>query len=259
VPRATQPLAGRRVAVTRAQSAEDALTPALLALGAEVVEAPSIAIADPVSFADLDAALARLERFAWIAFASANAVDRVAARAAEIGVPRAALARPRLAAVGKATARRAANVLRPPDLVPVEASGAALAAAMAPHVRGVQVLVPRAEAGRPELVDGLTRAGAEVHAPVAYRTVPASRESLAPLAAALEARSVDAVLFASPSAVRSVVSALAENGTTLAGVVLGAIGPTTAAQLTALGLRVDVQPTVATGPALAAALAETLR
>lgn len=252
------PLAGRRIAVTRAGGADDPLARALVALGAEVLDAPSIAIADPEQWSELDAALRGIESFHWVAFASAVAVERTVARAGTLGVTGESLRRPALAAVGQATARRLAELVRAPDLVPTEANGAALADALAPRVAGRRVLVPRAAEGRTELFDGLARAGAEVCAPVAYRTLPVSPEALAPLRAALEAGSVDAVLFASPSAVRSVVGALGPAKALLGRVALGAIGPTTAAALTALELPVAVQPGAATVADLARAVADRL-
>jgi uroporphyrinogen-III synthase/uroporphyrinogen III methyltransferase/synthase len=104
------------------------------------------------------------------------------------------------------------------------------------------VLVPRAAEGRPELVAGLVSAGAEVVAPVAYRTVPAPPEALAPLADLLEAGRVDAVAFASPSAVKSVAGALGPRAGLLGRALLAAIGPTTAEALRAAGLPVGALP-----------------
>jgi uroporphyrinogen-III synthase/uroporphyrinogen III methyltransferase/synthase len=250
-------LARRRVAVTRASQGEDALAERLRELGAEVLEFPAIATAPPESWDDLDAALRDLGRFDWIAFASGAAVEATARRLAELGLP------PpppgvRLAAVGPATAERLARALRPADLVPAEARGAALAEALAPHVRGRRVLVPRAAEGRPELLEGLRAAGAEVRAPSAYRTVAASPESLRPLADLLERGAVDAVAFASPSAVRSVVAALGGRAGLLARAAVAVIGPTTAEAVRAAGLRVDVQPSESSAGALAEAIAERL-
>lgn len=252
------PLAGRRVVVTRGVGGEDALAARLRALGAEVVELPSIAVGPPEDPAPLDAALLGLGRFAWAAFASGNAVERTVARLDALAVPRAALADLRLACVGPATAARLAALVREPDLMPAEHTGAALAAALARHVAGRAVLVPRAAEGRPELVDGLAAAGAEVAAPVAYRTVPAPPEALAPLAGLLEAGRVQAVAFASPSAVRSVVGALGGRAGLLRRALLGAIGPTTAAALREVGLEPGAVPAEHTAEGLAAALAAAL-
>jgi uroporphyrinogen-III synthase/uroporphyrinogen III methyltransferase/synthase len=252
-----RPLRGRTIAVTRGEAAGgDPLAARLRELGAAVLEVPSIALADPESWAPLDAALRELQRFDWVVFASGNGVDRALDRAAALGV-----ALPgrdvRLAAVGPATAERLAARWRAPDLVPSEARGEALAAALAPEVRGRRVLVPRAADGRPELVDGLVAAGAQVAAPAAYRTVAAPAAALAPLADALGRGAVDAVAFAAPSAVRSVLAALGGPGR-LAGVTLAAIGPTTAEALRTAGLAPPVLPERSTAVGLAEAIARRL-
>ena len=164
----------------------------------------------------------------------------------------------RLAAVGRGTAERLRRLLRAPDLVPDEARGAALAAALALRAGGRRVLVPRAAEGRPELVDGLAAAGAHVVAAACYRTVAAPAEAIAPLGDRLAAGEVDAVAFASPSAVKSVVSGLGDRARLLAGCVLAAIGPTTSAALAEAGLAVSVTPEAATARDLAEAIARHL-
>jgi uroporphyrinogen-III synthase/uroporphyrinogen III methyltransferase/synthase len=253
------PLAGRTIAVTRGEKRNDPLAVCLRELGARVVEVPSITFAPPASYGPLDEALRDLSRFAWAVFASANGVERTLDRATQLGITSERWRGVKLAAVGPATAERLALGLRVPDLVPGEARGSALAAALAPIVGGRAVLVPRAEEGRPELVDGLLRAGAEVCAPTAYRTIAVGREALQPLTDALARGEVDAIAFASPSAVRSVVAALGDDAPAiLRRVVLAAIGPTTSSALRAFGLIPEVEPAEYTVPALAAALADRL-
>jgi len=255
-------LDGRTIVVTRGAEpagGEDALGARLRELGAAVVECPAIATAPPEDQAPLDAALRDLAGFAWAAFASATAVERTAARLDALGLARGALADLRLACVGPATSERLGALVRPPDLVPLEATGAALAEALARHVRGgVRVLVPRAAEGRPELLDGLRAAGAEVVAPAAYRTVAASPEALRPLGDLLAAGGADAVAFASPSAVRAVVAALGPRAALLGRTLLGAIGPTTGAALLEAGFSAGAVPARHTAADLADALAAVL-
>jgi uroporphyrinogen-III synthase/uroporphyrinogen III methyltransferase/synthase len=254
-------LSGRTVVVTRPAGGPDALADRLRELGASVRELPALELAPPADPRPLDAALRELDRFAWVVFASAPAVERVLARLEALGLPAAALSSRALAAVGPATAARLAQALRPPDLVPAEATGAALAAALGPRARGQRVLVPRPAEGRPELVEGLSAAGAEVVAVEAYQTRPAPPARLAPLRTWLLAGELDAVAFASPSAVRAVVEALGSDAAILGRSgrpILGAIGPTTAAALREYGLSPGVTPTRYTGWDLAEALAERL-
>jgi uroporphyrinogen-III synthase/uroporphyrinogen III methyltransferase/synthase len=248
----------RTVVVTRGKGREDALTARLRALGAAVRDLPAIDFGPPVDGAPLDAALGALGAFEWAVFTSSTAVACTVERLASLGVGVEALSRLRLAAVGPATAEALARAVREPDLVPLEAKGESMAAALAPHVAGRRVLFPRPAEGRPETTSGLLAAGAILTAVEAYRTVSAPRERLAPLGAWLAAREVDAVLFASPSAVRAVVAALGERRPLLGGVLVGAIGPTTAEAIRAEGLEVGVQPERYTGAALAEAVAAVL-
>jgi uroporphyrinogen-III synthase len=250
-------LDGRCVAVTRGKGGEDGLSARLRELGAKVLDVPAIAVAPPESWEALDEALSALAQFDWIAFASATAVDATLSRIATLGLSPPPMGT-RIAAVGKATADRLQNRLRAPDLVPETANGWSLAAAMAPYVRGRRVLVPRAADGRPELMEGLVAAGADVTAVACYRTVAASSLQVEPLGEAILDGTVHAVTFASPSAVRSIVAGLGARAALLDRCALAAIGPTTAAALQEAGLRVTVVPAAATAPDLAEAIARHL-
>lgn len=251
-------LAGRTVVVTRPAGGPDALAARLRELGAVVRELPAIELAPPEDLGPLDAALRSLGQFEWVVFASAAAVDRVLARMASLGLAKAALAAPKLAAVGPATAARLGAALRAPDAVPATATGAVLAHELAPAVRGRRVLLPRPAEGRPELVEGLAAAGAEVTEVEVYRTEPVGAERLAPLRAWLAAGEIDAVAFASPSAVRAVLGALGVDAPLLGRVFLAAIGPTTAQALREAGLAPALVPDRHTGPDLADAIARGL-
>jgi uroporphyrinogen-III synthase/uroporphyrinogen III methyltransferase/synthase len=251
-------LDGRTVVVTRGAGAGDAIAARLAELGARVRVLPSITFAPPADPAPLDAALRGLGAFDWVVFASGTAVDRTVERLKALGLDPSVLAARALAAVGPATAARLSVAVRAPDLVPGEATGEAMAAALAASVRGRRVLVPRPAQGRPELLDGLRAAGADVTSVVAYRTVPAPPEELRPLAGWIAAGEVDAVAFASPSAVEAVTAALGGSAPLLGRVLLGAIGPTTAGALRAAGLPVGAMPAVHAGRELAEAIAARL-
>jgi uroporphyrinogen-III synthase len=64
-----------RILITRFPHQASALAEHLRTLGAEPILIPTIEIVDPASFAPLDAALAQLDRFHWLLFTSANAVE----------------------------------------------------------------------------------------------------------------------------------------------------------------------------------------
>jgi uroporphyrinogen-III synthase/uroporphyrinogen III methyltransferase/synthase len=248
----------RTVVVTRAGGGPDALSDRLRELGADVRELPAIAFTAPADPGPLDAALRGLTGFDWVVFASATAVERVLDRLAELGLSPEVLAGRALAAVGPATAERLRSRLRVPELVPGDATGQGLARALAPSVRGRRVLLPRPAEGRPEILQDLAAAGAEVSAVEAYRTVPAPPERLACLGAWIRGREVDAVAFASPSAVRAAAEALGPDAPVLGRVLLAAIGPTTARALRDLGLAPGAVAERHTGRDLAEAIAARL-
>ena len=69
-----------RILVTRAPKQGSTLAGHLRAHGLEPVLLPTIEIAEPTSFAPLDAALAHLDTFHWLLFTSANAAEALANR-----------------------------------------------------------------------------------------------------------------------------------------------------------------------------------
>ena len=74
------PLFGRRIVVTRASDKVSTFARELRALGAEVIEFPTIETVAPDSYATLDASIARLDAFDWIIFTSATGVEAFIAR-----------------------------------------------------------------------------------------------------------------------------------------------------------------------------------
>ena len=212
--------------VTRERPGE--LAAKLVARGATVIHVPLIAVAEPSDGgADLRDALSRLATFDWLIVTSPAGSERVAdAAAATPGI--------RIAAVGTATAaaleRRTGRAV---DLVPPVQRGEALAAAFAVSEPSSQrVLVAQADVAAPTLVDALRHAGHEVTVVTAYRTVTVDAD---PSVIA----DADSVLFASGSAVEGWWRAFG----TLTPLLVVAIGPTTAAVASRLGLKVSAVAT----------------
>jgi len=240
-------LRGRRFLVTRRKEQAGRLTALLREAGAEVLEAPAIAIAPPEDPGPLERAVERLAEFDWIAFTSANAVRAFAERGART------LRWPLLASVGPATTAAIEETCgRTPDLVSEgDFRAAGLARAMAAAgVAGKRVLLPLSDRARDTLEMALTAAGAAVERVIAYRTLaPAGSEE-----ALLEAlqRGFDLALFASPSAVENVAAVL---GDAARGLPSGVIGPITRDAAIAAGLAVVVEA----APSTAEGLVEALR
>src|SRR3989442_5454681 len=70
-----QPLQGKTVLITRARGQSSQITARLESLGASVIHCPTIEIVPPTSWTRLDASIDKLEKYDWIAFTSANAVE----------------------------------------------------------------------------------------------------------------------------------------------------------------------------------------
>jgi uroporphyrinogen III methyltransferase/synthase len=258
---AARPLAGRRIVVTRAAAQAPMFVRLLEAAGAEIIEAPTIAIEPPASWEPLDRALAQTGRFRWVVFTSVNGVAMVDARLAHLGKAWSALARTHVAAIGPATAAALADHGIRAEVVPDEYRAEGLVDGLRTMIRpSDRVLLPRAAETRDILVKELTALGAEVREVPAYRTrgVSASAETLR---RALAARRVDVVTFTSSSTARNFALLFtdAERSRLLDGVTIASIGPITAATARSFGLATTIVPPRYTIPALADAIAEYFR
>ena len=230
-----RPLFGRRVIVTRAREQALPLVTRLRGLGADVVEAPVIAIADGEA---LDSVAARLHEYDWVVFTSVNAVDRLLACVRDAR----AFGGASVAAIGSATADALAARNLVADLVPERFVADALVEAF-PAGDGT-VLLPQAGDARSVLADGLRAKGWSVDAVVAYRTVPVTPP-------AVEA---DAITFTSSSTVTNWVA----SGVPVPPVVV-TIGPVSTATAEERGLTVAAEADPSTVDGLADAVVRALR
>ncbi|HLJ43689.1 MAG TPA: uroporphyrinogen-III synthase, partial [Candidatus Binataceae bacterium] len=247
-------LRGRRVVITRASAAGGAFAVGLRALGAEVVEFPTIELVAPDSYAVVDAAIARLASFDWVIFTSASGVERMIERMETRGVASRALGGPKLGAIGPATAARLVAHALAVAAMPTEFRAEAIVEAIgARRIRGARILIARAQVAREVLPEMLAAAGARevVVAPV-YKTVTPANAPVARVRKMIAARTIDLVAFTSSSTVTNfceLIGADAARGLTAA-----AIGPITAESARAAGMEVAVQPTEYTVSALIAAI-----
>lgn len=238
--------------ITRPRSQAKPLVTALERAGARVIAAPLIKIVPPLSFARLDRALRRLESFDAVVFSSANAADCFFARAKKL---RLKLRRPRIIfAIGPATAK-ALRRRRWPSRQPKIHQGEGLALAMG-RVRGLKILIPRAEIAREILPRMLRRKGARVSVVETYRTVP-DREGIERLKKAVRSGKIDLVTFTSPSTVHQFTTHLKGAAHRLfQRAAAAAIGPVTGAALKKRGIHPSIIPRSADGKALARAVRE---
>src|SRR3954468_22897776 len=104
-----RPLAGRRVAVTRARAQASGLAARLRALGAEVVEAPAIRIEPRPLDGELSYVAGGIDQYALVCLTSPNGVNVLFAALHHQGLDARALARATVAAIGPGTAAELAR------------------------------------------------------------------------------------------------------------------------------------------------------
>ena len=260
MPSQSQPLAGRRILVTRALHQAGKLSAGLRALGAEPVEVPLLEIRPPASFEALDHALGNLAAYDWLLFTSANTVQAAAGRARELGISLAGLPG-RIAAVGAATAESLTKEGLAVALVPRRyvAEGLIESLSAQEPLSGKRILRARAAIARDAIPEALRAAGARVDVADAYRNVlPASAGEQV---RAAMAQPMDAALFTSSSTVEHLAEAARQAGLAfpLPGVPAVSIGPITSQTLCELGWPPAAEADPHDIPGLLEAVTRTLR
>jgi uroporphyrinogen III methyltransferase/synthase len=257
-----RPLAGRRVLVTRAADQAASAATLLRDEGADVLVVPTLVVVPPADPAPMAQAIAELRagRYAWVAFTSANGVERTWAAIEAAGGDAGVFAAARLAVVGPATASALGRHGLRADVTAREFRGEGLAEQIlaARRVPRERVLLARAARARDALPRALREAGCTVDAVAVYETQPAPRGPIQALAVELEEGRIDAVTFTSSSTVDNLCDALGPRAAALLGRArLASIGPVTSDTARSRGLRIDVQPGEYTVVALIRALAES--
>ncbi|HLI78664.1 MAG TPA: uroporphyrinogen-III synthase, partial [Candidatus Binataceae bacterium] len=225
----------------------------LRALGAEVIEFPTIETAASDSYATLDAQIARLDAFDWIIFTSATGVEAFIERLRTLGKDIRAIGKASIAAIGPATSAALKQFALSVDAMPREYRGEAIIDAIGREkIRGARILIPRAQVAREVLPQMLREKGAaEVVVAPAYKTIVPSGAALDRMREALASGGYDMVAFTSSSTASNFVEITGKPSTRTRA---AAIGPITAATAEKLGFEVVVKPREYTIPALVAAI-----
>ena len=224
-----RPLFGQRILVTRAREQASRLTEELEAAGAQCVEAPTIRITEPDSFAALDEAILEINHYTWLAFTSPNGVKAFFNRLKLQGKDARYLGQLKVAVIGSETAAELERCGIVADVVPAEFRAEAVAAALEGKV-GPQdrVLIARAAEAREVLPQELIRFGAAVDVVPVYKTVLGDADS-SQLVEMLATGEIDIVTFTSSSTVTNLLAILGGKAKELlSNVKIACIGPVTA-------------------------------
>jgi uroporphyrinogen III methyltransferase/synthase len=251
-------LTGKNILITRAREQWGDFLTQLKKLGAEVIEFPTIEIAPPTRWKELDQAIDRLKSYDWLIFTSANGVNFFWQRLKERGkAPH--LPQPlKVCAIGPTTADRLKTKGVSVHYVPKEfIAESILQGFKKVRMEGKRILLARAKKARDILPKGLRKMGAEVDVVEVYRTVRPKGGSKK-MKKLLTEEKIDVITFTSSSTVNHFTDLLKKEDLKklVKGTAIACIGPVTARTAKEWGLEVQIQPKQYTIPALTRAIAE---
>ena len=234
-----RPLMGKRIVVTRTRKQASVLSNKLRALGAHVIELPTIRIEPPSNLREFAEVVQDAHVYDWIVFTSANGVEaffdiffKLYDDAREIGAAR-------IAAIGPATTQRVKDFHLHVDLQPDEFVAEAVVREFKKqgNIENLRVLLVRAEKARDTLPKELSALGAIVDEAFAYRTVPETRDTSGARRQLAE-DGADLITFTSSSTVENF---LALGLPWPQGMRIASIGPITSKTVRDHGLNVDAE------------------
>ena len=242
-----QPLAGRTIVVTRAESQGSGLSSELAALGAKVIDFPAIAIASVTPDTPIP------DETDWLIFTSANGVNHFVSALQQEGRDIAAYRDAACCAIGPATAEALRACGMPVTLTPEKYIAESILDALVrleEGVAGKRFIMPRGNLARPDLPDALRAAGAEVCECVVYET---SMPVVAPeTVAAMLSEHPDMVVFTSSSTAQNFAAIVGESALNglKAEAQFASIGPITTETAEKLGMKITIEPADHEIPAL---------
>src|SRR5438445_1284115 len=234
-----RPLFGKRIVVTRTRKQASGLSSQLRALGADVIQLPTIRIEPPSDFRELAELVQGAHSYDWIVLTSPNGVEaffeiffKLYDDAREIGGVK-------IAAIGPATAQRLRDFHLHVDMQPEEFVAEAILREFEKlgGIENLKVLIARAERARDLLPKGLAGMGAIVDEAFAYRTVPETSDVTGARRRFVE-EGADLITFTSSSTVENFLDLKLPWP---AGMKVASIGPVTSATARERGLNVDAE------------------
>lgn len=237
------PLAGKRIVVTRTREQASALSARLTALGADVLEMPTIRIVPPTDRKDFAAAVVDSPHYDWLIFSSPNGVKKFFEAFFAVYEDIRELGGARIAAVGPGTAAELKKYGLMVDVMPRKAVAEELIAEFDRKgeefggVANVTMLWVHSEKGRDVVYKELMKRQAIVDECIAYNTVPETEDPTG-ARARLQAEGADLITFTSSSTVQNF---MALNIPLPQGCRVASIGPVTTATLHEFGVEPDAE------------------
>lgn len=206
----SETLAGQKILITRARSQAANFKEKLEAVGASPVLLPVIEFKEPDSWEPLDKALAEIENFEWLIFASTNAVNFFINRCKTKNVDLQKIAKLKLGAIGSKTKEELKGYGLTASFQPTKFIAEEFIHQFPDSMKDLKVLWPRTNIGRNLIYEEFTRGGAEVTMVGAYRTeLPDNYEAVAvELFNLCNKKEIDLIAVASSQTVRNLATLL---------------------------------------------------
>lgn len=242
----TSPLFGKNVLVPRSRNQAGILSSLLREHGANAIELPLIEVLPLASTAELDQAISRLDRFAWVIFTSVNGVDFFFRQLGSAGKDSRAFRDAKIAAVGSSTAKALRLQGLEPDFIPRVYTADSIAKGLCTSpLGGSKILLPRASEAPSLLPELLEQCGAFVEdVPTYQNVIPKGSKELA--RQLFSDGKLDVATFTSSSTVRNLMELLGNDASKLDSIATVSIGPVTSATIRELGLKVGAEAEEAT-------------
>ena len=254
----SQPLFGKRILVTRPEGQAGCFIKTLSELGAQHLLFPTIKIAPPSSWKQLDRAIEDLSAYDWILFTGANGVRYFFERLHSAKKDARYLNGIKIGAIGPKTKRALMGRGVCPDLVPDKYRAESVVEELERYsLGGKRILLPRPLIARDYIARKLRGLGAIVDVVEAYQTVqPEYSQGL--IGKVFKNGKADMITFTSPSTVTNFLALVKGKPISeeIRKMKIACIGPVTAQRATEAGLKVSVVPDEYTVDGLTRAIVE---
>jgi uroporphyrinogen III methyltransferase / synthase len=234
-----RPLFGRRIVVTRTRRQAGVLSARLLALGADVVELPTIRIEPPEDLLEFGELVRDAYQYDWLIFTSPNGVAAFFDMFFKLYQDTRNIGNVRIAAIGPGTAQRIRDYHLTVEVQPDEYVAEAIIEALQKFesLENLKFLLVRAANARDVLPKRLAQLGGIVDEAIAYRTVSETRDGTG-ARERFERDGADLVTFTSSS---TVTNFLALKLPWPGNLRTASIGPVTSETMRQAGLKVDIE------------------
>lgn len=254
-----KPMFGHRILITRGHSG--GFEP-LEELGAEIIEFPTIEILPPDDYAELDKAIDKIETYNWLIFTSGNGVKYFLKRFMEKDKDIRDLKGIKICAIGTKTEAEIKKYGMKVDIIPEEFNAEGLIKSFIPPnppltkggteggvdfkpLKGIKILLPRAEKAREVFPEKVKELGGKVDVPVTYRAVKPEMHGKR-LKRFLKEGRISIATFTSAATFNNFREIIGEEAELIKGVTIAVIGPVTAKAVEKAGLKVNIMPEKAT-------------